>query len=110
MGAGALASSSRHGEEHVGLGLLLGLLLLAKFSTAPMFVLALLWMLLLGADKVIKSPSEMELGQDGGGAAARVVRGLGGIFLSRVASHCPRRHFDRYFSQLERADRQAGAR
>ena len=38
------------------LGLLLGLLLLAKFSTAPMFVLALLWMLLLGPDKIIRNP------------------------------------------------------
>ena len=40
-----------------GLGLLLGLLLLAKFSTAPMFVLALLWMLLLGAERVIRTPA-----------------------------------------------------
>ncbi len=38
------------------LGLLLGLLLLVKFSTAPMFVLALLWMLLLGPDKIVRNP------------------------------------------------------
>jgi dolichyl-phosphate-mannose--protein O-mannosyl transferase len=38
------------------LGLLLGLLLLVKFSTAPMFALALLWMLLLGPDKIIRNP------------------------------------------------------
>jgi hypothetical protein len=38
------------------LGLLLGLLLLVKFSTAPMFVLALLWMLLLGPDKITRNP------------------------------------------------------
>ena len=93
-----------------GLGLLFGLLLLAKFSTAPMFVLGLLWILLLGADKSHQVAHEMELGQNGGGPAARVVRGVGGIFLSRVASHRARRHFDRYLSQLERADRQAGAR
>ena len=39
-------------QKTFGFGLLLGLLLLAKFSTAPMFVLALLWMLPLGADKI----------------------------------------------------------
>jgi Dolichyl-phosphate-mannose-protein mannosyltransferase len=38
------------------LGLLLGLMLLAKFSTAPMFVLALLWMLLLVPGKIIRNP------------------------------------------------------
>jgi len=32
---------------------LLGLMLLSKFSTAPMFALALLWLLLLGPDKII---------------------------------------------------------
>jgi 4-amino-4-deoxy-L-arabinose transferase-like glycosyltransferase len=41
----------------LGFGLLLGLLLLAKFSTAPSFVLALLWMLPLGADKIIPAPA-----------------------------------------------------
>ena len=40
-----------------GFGLLLGVLLLAKFSTAPSFLLALLWMLLLGADRVIQPPA-----------------------------------------------------
>ncbi len=39
-----------------GLGLLLGLMLLAKFSTAPMFVLALLWMPPLGAEKITRNP------------------------------------------------------
>jgi len=43
-------------QKTLGLGLLLGLMLLAKFSTAPMFVLALLWVLLPGADRVISSP------------------------------------------------------
>jgi hypothetical protein len=38
------------------LGVLLGLMLLAKFSSAPMFVLALLWMLPLAPDKVIGNP------------------------------------------------------
>src|SRR5438477_4472667 len=38
------------------LALVLGLMLLAKFSTAPMFALALLWMLLLSRDKVILNP------------------------------------------------------
>jgi hypothetical protein len=46
-----------------GLGLLLGLLLLAKFSTVPMFVLALLWMLPLGADKIIPSPTKWNWGK-----------------------------------------------
>jgi 4-amino-4-deoxy-L-arabinose transferase-like glycosyltransferase len=46
-----------------GLGLLLGLLLLAKFSTAPMFVLALLWMLPLAADKVVHSPTKWNWGK-----------------------------------------------
>jgi dolichyl-phosphate-mannose--protein O-mannosyl transferase len=46
-----------------GLGLLLGLLLLAKFSTAPTFVLALLWMLSLGADKIIQSPVKWNWGR-----------------------------------------------
>jgi dolichyl-phosphate-mannose--protein O-mannosyl transferase len=50
-------------KRTVGLGLLLGLLLLAKFSTAPMFVLALLWMRPLGAEKVIKSPVKWNWGK-----------------------------------------------
>ena len=45
------------------LGLLLGLMLLAKFSTAPMFVLALAWMLLLGADKMIQPPNRWNWGR-----------------------------------------------
>jgi 4-amino-4-deoxy-L-arabinose transferase-like glycosyltransferase len=44
-------------------GLLLGLMLLAKFSTAPMFVLALLWMLLLGAEKIIPAPTKWNWGK-----------------------------------------------
>ena len=44
-------------QKTLGLGLLLGLMLLAKFSTAPMFVLALSWMLLLGTDKMIQPPN-----------------------------------------------------
>jgi hypothetical protein len=50
-------------KRTVGSGMLLGLLLLAKFSTAPMFVLALLWMLLLGADKIIRSPTRWNWGK-----------------------------------------------
>jgi len=46
-----------------GLGLVLGLLLLAKFSTAPMFVLALLWMLPLGADKIVQAPTRWNWGK-----------------------------------------------
>jgi 4-amino-4-deoxy-L-arabinose transferase-like glycosyltransferase len=46
-----------------GFGALLGLMLLAKFSTAPMFVLALLWMLPLGTDKVIHSPARWNWGK-----------------------------------------------
>ena len=33
-------------------------MLLVKFSTAPMFVLALLWMLLLGPDKIVRNPRQ----------------------------------------------------
>src|SRR5882724_4391008 len=43
------------GHRTAGLGLLLGLMLLAKFSTAPMFVLALLWMLILGAENIMQA-------------------------------------------------------
>jgi hypothetical protein len=46
-----------------GIGVLLGLLLLAKFSTAPMFALALLWMLPLGEDTVILSPTRWNWGK-----------------------------------------------
>jgi 4-amino-4-deoxy-L-arabinose transferase-like glycosyltransferase len=45
-------------KRTAGFGLLLGLMLLAKLSTAPMFVLALLWMLLLGADKIMQAPTK----------------------------------------------------
>jgi hypothetical protein len=38
------------------LGGLLGLMLLVKFSTAPMFLLALLWVLFSGTDKMIRDP------------------------------------------------------
>ena len=62
MDTGALAPWSDM-EKNVGSGMLLGLLLLAKFSTAPMFVLALLWMLLLGADKIIRSPTRWNWGK-----------------------------------------------
>jgi hypothetical protein len=50
-------------EKAIKFGILLGLLLLAKFSTAPMFVLALLWMLLLGADKIIQAPTRWNWGK-----------------------------------------------
>ena len=52
---------------------------------------------------------EVELGQDRGGAAARIRGGLGGILFSRGPSHRPGWHFDRHFSQLEPADRQTRA-
>ncbi len=92
------------------LGLLLGLMLLAKFSTAPMFVLALAWMLLLGADKMIQPPNRWNWGKNRGGAAARIRGGLGRILFSRGPSDRPRWHLDRHLPQLEPADRQAGAR
>ncbi len=44
-------------KRTAGFGFLLGLMLLAKFSTAPMFALALLWMLLLGAEKIVQAPA-----------------------------------------------------
>ncbi|MGH9551680.1 MAG: hypothetical protein ACRD3W_20005, partial [Terriglobales bacterium] len=46
-----------------GLGLVLGLMLLAKFSTAPMLVLALLWMLLSSADKIVQWPTRWNWGR-----------------------------------------------
>ncbi|MGZ4731798.1 MAG: glycosyltransferase family 39 protein [Terriglobales bacterium] len=50
-------------QKTFGLGLRLGLMLLAKFSTAPMFVLAVLWMLPLAPDKVILSPARWNWGK-----------------------------------------------
>jgi hypothetical protein len=50
-------------KRTAGLGLLLGLMLLAKFSTAPMFVLALLWMLLAGLEKIIRDPRRWNWGR-----------------------------------------------
>ena len=50
-------------QRTVGFGLLLGLLLLAKFSTAPMFVLALLWMFPLGASKIVPGPARWNWGK-----------------------------------------------
>ena len=45
-------------RQTLWLGLLLGLMLLSKFSTAPMFALALLWLLPLGPDKIILNPRQ----------------------------------------------------
>jgi hypothetical protein len=45
-------------RQTLWLGVLLGLMLLSKFSTAPMFALALLWLLLLGPDKIIINPRQ----------------------------------------------------
>jgi 4-amino-4-deoxy-L-arabinose transferase-like glycosyltransferase len=58
--AWALVQWRRHPtwKKTFGFGILLGLLLLAKFSTAPMFVLALLGMLILGPDKIILAPAK----------------------------------------------------
>ncbi len=50
-------------QKTFGLGLRLGLMLLAKFSTAPMFVLAVLWMLPRAPDKVILSPARWNWGK-----------------------------------------------
>jgi 4-amino-4-deoxy-L-arabinose transferase-like glycosyltransferase len=50
-------------RKTLGFGMLLGLLLLAKFSTAPSFLLALVWMLLLGADKIIQPPARWNWGK-----------------------------------------------
>src|ERR1700687_1879199 len=43
-------------ERTAGLGFLSGLMLFAQFFTAPMFVLSLLWMRLLGAEKTMQAP------------------------------------------------------
>ena len=70
------------------LGLLLGLTLLVKFSTAPMVVLAAIWMLLLGQDKLLL-PVALELAQDWHGTRSRPNRGLGGILLPCFAADRP---------------------
>jgi dolichyl-phosphate-mannose--protein O-mannosyl transferase len=41
----------------IGMGVVLGLMLLAKFSTAVMFLLALLWILMLKPDRIVVHPS-----------------------------------------------------
>ena len=65
----------------LGLGLLLGLLLLAKFSTAPMFVLVLLWMLLLGADTVFRKPAEWNWGKTAAALVLALLIVWAGYFL-----------------------------
>jgi len=66
-----------------GLGLLLGLMLLAKFSTAPMLVLALLLMLLLGPDKIIRDPVRWNWSRTAAAIVLAFFRRMGGVFLSR---------------------------
>lgn len=53
----------------VWFSLLLGLMLLVKFSTAPMFLLALLWMLILGSERILRDPRRWNWGK----AAAALV-------------------------------------
>ncbi len=48
------------------LGLLLGLLLLAKFSTPPMFFVAVAWMLVLSPERVIVNPAQWNWGKAAG--------------------------------------------
>ena len=50
-------------ERTFWLGLIMGLMLLAKFSAGPMFVLALLWMLLLSPGKMIRNPLRWNWGK-----------------------------------------------
>ncbi|MCU1298210.1 MAG: hypothetical protein JWO91_2488 [Acidobacteriaceae bacterium] len=45
------------------MGVLLGLLLLAKFSTVVMFVVALFWILILGTDKITPNPRRWNWGR-----------------------------------------------
>ena len=83
----------------LGRGLLLGLMLLAKFSTAPMFVLALLWMLLLNSEesvlrdqirkaslnRMFRAPMKWNW-RNGSGALLAWLRRLAGYFFTSRAS------------------------
>ncbi|MGH9504434.1 MAG: ArnT family glycosyltransferase [Terriglobales bacterium] len=65
-----------------GFGAVLGLMLLAKFSTAPMFVLALLWMLLLVPDKtLVLSPTKWNWGKVAAALALTFVMVWAGYFF-----------------------------
>jgi len=102
------AATSR-GDRTVIAGLWLGgapgLDASVQISTAPMFALALLWLLLLGPDKIIINP-RMELEQGGRGNAAGVVRALGGHISFTSPTCCPRRNSDCNFPQLDRTHRE----
>ncbi len=84
-----LALAVQPGTHTCLLGVLLGCMLLVKFSTVPMFVLAALWMLLLGTDKIIRDPRHWNWSKAVAALAARIVRRLGRILLSCIASHRP---------------------
>lgn len=73
----------------LGMGVLLGLMLLAKFSTAPMFVLALLWMLPLGPDKIFLPPARWNWGKTAAALVLAFLTVWAGYFfhVSRLTVH-----------------------
>ena len=106
---GALAARADL-EKTFGLGLLLGLMLLAKFSTAPMFVLALLWMLLLGADKIIQPPARWNWGKTAAALLLALLVVWAGYFFHVAHLTVRDGTLTATFPNWNAADRQAGAR
>lgn len=81
--------SSPSSRNTLFIGVLLGLLLLAKFSTAPMFGLALLWMLLPGPEKLILNPRRWNWGKTAVALLVAVTTVWAGYFfhVTRLTVH-----------------------
>ncbi|MBZ5720813.1 MAG: glycosyltransferase family 39 protein [Acidobacteriia bacterium] len=69
------------GRQSIWAGVILGLMLLAKFSTAVMFLLALLWMLVLKPDRVMTRPSRWNWGRTGAALLLAAVVVWAGYFF-----------------------------
>jgi hypothetical protein len=55
--------SERNWKRTLWLAVLMGLMLLVKFSTLPMFFLAVLWMLILGPQRIFRDPRQWNWGK-----------------------------------------------
>jgi dolichyl-phosphate-mannose-protein mannosyltransferase len=77
------------GFRTVAIGVLLGLLVLAKFSTPVIFVLAVVWMLFLKPDGLVKNPLHCNWGKTGGAVAIAFLVVWAGYFfhVSRLTLH-----------------------